>query len=142
MSLRDPPPSPSAWASMTGARQPVREATALASHHKAWCHLFIFCTRSQRHTAPSRGMCRHAFLQELRDLEEAENTKYVRSVSEKGALVLNRRLPPHLADKLPTELIPKHILRLFALWQRGELQRNKQADVLRYHDTVAVLCRC
>ena len=86
-------------------------------------------------------MCRHAFLQELRDLEEAENTKYVRSVSKKGALVLNRRLPSHLADELPTELIPKHILRLFALWQRGELQQNKQADVLRYHDTVAALRR-
>ena len=86
-------------------------------------------------------MRHQSFLQDLQALEEIQNKKYIRAINKSGALMLNRKLPPQIASRLPEDMIPKPVLRLFTKWQSGELQLHKEVNVPRYHDQLKNLRR-
>ena len=84
-------------------------------------------------------MCKHTCEQQQHELlDELDKREFKYSIDQNGRLYVLRKLPTDV--KLPSELIPTHILRLHRQFQDGELTKER-VGTLKHYDVVKLLRR-
>lgn len=76
----------------------------------------------------------HPFLREM----ERMNVKF--TIDKNRKIYIVRKLPDEIAERLPKELIPSPVLRLFEQYQQG-LLKKEMMGAPKYHDCVMRLRR-
>lgn len=73
-------------------------------------------------------------------LHELKNMKFKFSIDKNNKLYIERKLPSEVVEKLPRELIPAPVLKLFKQYEEGLLTKEV-LGAPKYHDCIMRLRR-
>jgi len=111
------------------------------THHTELPRVYgvIFSLVTRKVLVPGE-MCKHTYEAMQPLLKELDERQFSYSIDKYGRLCLLRKLPADVAHMLPNDNIPKHVLRVYDLYKKGEI--NKELiGAPKYHDKINLLRR-